>query len=118
MDFTNRSILRLAMEQSAIDAHCSPEDFTREDNVVVTSVPDPRARKYLSLPFDCHLISYGSNIVASVSEPFREAAAGYIRRFPVEHCFETPALHVLEDAGVYKCTPEGREAFMRFIRTL
>ena len=26
--------------------------------------------------------------------------------------------HVLEDAGVYKCTPEGREAFMRFIETL
>lgn len=26
--------------------------------------------------------------------------------------------HVLEDAGVYKCTPEGREAFMRFIQTL
>ena len=22
---------------------------------------------------------------------------------------------VLEDAGVYKCTPEGREAFLRFI---
>lgn len=26
--------------------------------------------------------------------------------------------HVLEDAGVYKHTPEGREAFMRFINTL
>ena len=26
--------------------------------------------------------------------------------------------HVLEDAGVYKCTPEGREAFMRFVETL
>lgn len=26
--------------------------------------------------------------------------------------------HVLEDAGVYKCTPEGREAFLRFIGTL
>ena len=26
--------------------------------------------------------------------------------------------HVLEDAGVYKCTPEGREAVMRFIETL
>ena len=25
---------------------------------------------------------------------------------------------VLEDAGVYKCTPEGREAFGRFIQTL
>lgn len=27
-------------------------------------------------------------------------------------------VHVLEDAGVYKCTPEGREAFGRFISTL
>ena len=27
-------------------------------------------------------------------------------------------LHVLEDAGVYKCTPEGREAFMRFIESV
>lgn len=27
-------------------------------------------------------------------------------------------VHVLEDAGVYKCTPEGREAFMRFIEKL
>lgn len=27
-------------------------------------------------------------------------------------------VHVLEDAGVYKCTSEGREAFDRFIKTL
>lgn len=27
-------------------------------------------------------------------------------------------VQVLEDAGVYKCTPEGREAFMRFINIL
>ncbi len=26
--------------------------------------------------------------------------------------------HVLENAGVYKCTPEGRDAFLRFIATL
>ena len=26
--------------------------------------------------------------------------------------------HVLEDAGVFKCTEEGREAFRRFIATL
>ena len=25
---------------------------------------------------------------------------------------------VLEDAGVYKCTPEGREAFVRFIASV
>lgn len=27
-------------------------------------------------------------------------------------------LHVLEDAGVYKCTPEGRDAFMRFLESV
>ena len=27
-------------------------------------------------------------------------------------------VHVLEDAGVYKCTPQGREDFMRFVNTL
>ena len=27
-------------------------------------------------------------------------------------------VHVLENAGVYKCTPEGREAFGRFVETL
>nr|WP_330413581.1 UDP-glucose--hexose-1-phosphate uridylyltransferase [Coprococcus sp. AF21-14LB] len=27
-------------------------------------------------------------------------------------------VHVLEDAGVYKCTEEGREAFLRFVHTL
>ena len=27
-------------------------------------------------------------------------------------------IHVLEDAGVYKCTPEGRDAFMRFVKAL
>lgn len=27
-------------------------------------------------------------------------------------------VHVLEDAGVYKCTAEGREAFMRFYNKL
>ena len=27
-------------------------------------------------------------------------------------------VHVLEDAGVYKCTPKGRDAFMRFVHTL
>ena len=27
-------------------------------------------------------------------------------------------VHVQEDAGVYKCTPKGRDAFMRFVHTL
>ena len=95
---TNSDILKIALSQSAIDAGCAPEDFLKPDNVVVKSVAHPDARRYLKLPFDCNLISYGTNIVASVSEDCREAVTDYINHFPVEHCFETPNLHVLNDA--------------------
>ncbi len=97
MDFTNEKILQIAMEQSAVDANCRAEDFLRSENVVALSVANPQSRKYLSLPFDCNLISYGNNIVASISEKHRAVVTDYIDRFPVEHCFETPGLHVLND---------------------
>ena len=32
---TNAEILRIAMEQHAIDANCSPDDFTRTKNMAV-----------------------------------------------------------------------------------
>lgn len=98
MYFTNKEILGIAMEQSAIDANCSAADFMEERNVVVISKKNERARKYLELPLPCNLISYGNNIVASVQEEYREIAASYINRYPVEHCFETPNMHVLNDA--------------------
>lgn len=95
---TDKEILQIALAQSAIDAGCAPEDFLKTENVVVLSKSHPDARKYLQLPFDCNLISYGTNIVASVSGECRELVSDYIGRFPVEHCFETPNLHVLNDA--------------------
>lgn len=98
MEMTNKSILQIAMQQSAVDANCAAGDFMREENVIVPSVANPGARKYLTLPFDCNLISYGNNVVASIDEKYRDMVSGYISRFPAEHCFETPNLHVLNDA--------------------
>ena len=93
----NRTIWETARWQSAVDAGCRPEDFLRTDNVVVPSRANPGARRYLTLPFDCHLISYGSNIVASVQPALSGLVRRYIDRYPAEHCFETPNLHVLND---------------------
>lgn len=98
MCYTNREILQIAMEQSAMDAGCRAEDFKKDENIVVISGKREKARKYLELPFVCHLISYGSNIVASVDEKYRDMVQGYIDSYPAEHCFETPNLHVLNDA--------------------
>lgn len=96
--WTNSGILNIALRQSAIDLGCGPGDFLRSDHVVVISKADPAARKYLELPFSCGLVSYGNNIVASVDERFRDTVSAFIERFPTEHCFETPNLHILNDA--------------------
>ncbi len=98
MILTNSMIKQIAMEQSAVDANCKAEDFLRKENVVVISKEHASARKYLKLPHVCNLISYGDNIVATIKEEYREVVTEYIDKYPVEHCFETPNMHVLNDA--------------------
>lgn len=95
---TNEDILRVAMRQSAIDLGCNAEDFLSRENKVVISRRDNAARKYLELPFECNLASYGNNIVASVREDIADTVKSYIGRYNLEHCFETPNLNVLSDA--------------------
>lgn len=94
---TNEQIFEAARVQSAIDSGCRPEDFIASANKVVLSHNDPQARKYLHLPFACDLTSYGTNIVASVSPELAAEVEHYIQKYAVEHCFETPALQVLND---------------------
>ena len=64
----NNAILKIAMQQQAIDYNCAPEDFCLNENKVVISKENPKARAYLKLPFFCALTSFGNNIVASVKE--------------------------------------------------
>ena len=98
MKLTNEMIKQIAMQQSAIDANCNTEDFTCGKNVVTVSKENVFARKYLKLPYVCNLISYGNNIVATISEEYRDIVTNYINKYPVEHCFETPNMHILNDA--------------------
>ena len=95
---TNREILRIAMAQSAADLCAEASDFEKTENVVVLSGASEAARRYLKLPFSCQLVSYGNNVVASVSPEFRELTERYIHAYPTEHIFETPNLHVLNEA--------------------
>lgn len=94
---TNKEILEIALRQSAYDMNCAPEDFFRDEPVITRSVKHEKARKYLPLPFECDLVTYGSNIVAQTSERLADVTADYLSRFEVSHCFETPNLHVLDD---------------------
>lgn len=94
---TNEEILRIAMQQSAADLDCKSEDFLKKENIIAISKKNNKARKYLDLPFDCNLVSYGNNIVASVREDIAEVVKRYIEQYPVERCFETPNLNVLSN---------------------
>lgn len=98
MMLSNREILQTALRQSAVDLGCRPEDFLAAEPRVVVSRENKDARRYLELPFDCNLVSYGSNIVASVRPELREAVHAYLAHRPAYRCFETPRLHALEEA--------------------
>ena len=99
---TNREILKIAMAQSAVDLCADPADFEKSENVIVESQVNEEARRYLRLPFSCQLVSYGSNVVASVSPEFRDITAQYIEKYALEHLFETPNMHVLNGALMEK----------------
>lgn len=95
---TNEQIWKIAFEQSAYDCNCKPEDFLLGKNIVTTSKKHPLARKYLPLPFACDMVTYGTGIVAQTSKQLAEVAREYLDKYPVEHCFETPHIHALDEA--------------------
>ena len=98
MMMTNEEVWRVALRQSAVDCNCAPEDFLRTENVIAAANADPRARVYLPRPVECELVSYGSNVVAQVSDRVREAVTVYVNAYPVGRVFETPQIYVLNEA--------------------
>ena len=99
---TNRRILQIAMEQSAEDIGCRPEDFLLSENVTVPFHMGAGARKYLKEPITCNLVSYGNNVVAAATEEAADIAAEYIDRYEFYHCFETPNMHWINDRLMQK----------------
>lgn len=82
--------------QSAYDCNCSAEDFLSCKNTFTRSVKNEKARKYLPLPFECDMVSYGSCVVAQTGERVEGAVREYLSRTPVEHCFEAPNIYLLD----------------------
>ena len=94
---TNKDIWDIALQQSAYDFSCNSEDFLSSENKIFISKPNEKARKYLSLPFECDMVSYGNNIVVQTNCALVETVEKYLSKYPIEHCFETPNMHVLDE---------------------
>ncbi len=89
---TNKDIWQIALNQSAYDCGCEPEDFISGENKIFVSKKNDKARAYLPLPFECDLVSYGNNIVAQVSPRMMETVKKYIESQPAYRCFESPSV--------------------------
>ena len=94
---TNQEMLRIAMNQSAEDMGCQPEDFLKENQVMVPFRLGEHARKYLKEPITCNLVTYGNNVVAAATGEVADLVSEYISRYEFYHCFETPNMHWLND---------------------
>lgn len=94
---TNRDILKIAMTQSAEDIGCRAEDFLADSSVVVDLNIGPNAKQYYKDPIGCNFISYGSNVVAGVTEETADIVKEYISKFEFYHLFETPNMHWLNE---------------------
>lgn len=94
---TNKEILQIALEQSAMDINCKADDFLKSDHVVVKSELGPSAKKYYKEPIPCNMVSYGNNIVASVKEEYHDIVTEYINKYEFYHLFETPNIHWLDE---------------------
>ena len=70
---TNKEIWEIALNQSAVDYGCEPADFLAKRWKITRSRAHPKARKYLPLPFQLDMTSYGSCIVAQCSEELEDA---------------------------------------------
>lgn len=90
-------ILETAMKQSAIDLNCSYEDFLKDENTIVISKENKDARRYLNLPFELNLVTYGRGTVASCSEEISHIIGSYINITNRYSCFEAPAVNRLYD---------------------
>lgn len=93
----SREILQIAMEQSAEDIGCKAEDFMKNRNVIVPFRLGEKARKYLKEPIIANFVSYGSNVVAAVTEEVEELVTEYVGKYEFYHLFETPNMHWLSD---------------------
>ncbi len=92
----NTDVMNIALNQSAKELNCTVDDLICGENRVVISKYSSEARKYyVQKPFFCNMVSYGKNVVASIDERIADFVKYYLSKFTPEHCFETPAIHLL-----------------------
>jgi len=94
---TNKEMLEIAMQQSAMDIGCKREDFLSCNNVIVPLNIGENAKAYYEKPIGANFISYGNNLVVGTNEKLSSVINEYINKFDYYHCFENPNMYWLNE---------------------
>lgn len=96
-EMTNIEMMQIAMEQSAEDIGCKPEEFLSDKNVITNFQLSASAKKYYKLPISGNFISYGNNVVAAAADENHDIIKEYLNKGEFYHLFETPKMHWLNE---------------------
>ncbi len=111
---TNKEIMRIAMEQSAIDFNCSTDAFIEERNTIVSNNLISGRKTCYSKPLFCRIAYYGHGLVISADDKIQNYMAQFAQKHQGYRCFDTPQLtalnHEFEKYG--KCVCHIAEFFL------
>lgn len=91
----NREIMRIAMEQSAIDMNCKASDFFNQGSTVAISALNEGAKKCYKKEIFCGFAYYGDGLVVTVDEKIKPFIEDFVSRHSGFRSLDTPQLIVL-----------------------
>ena len=80
----------------ALEYHCRPCDFEREENVLTVSALQEGGRRYSREPYFFHMVTTGGNAVVTADEQLHPFLRGFIREKRGHWLFEFPNLLPME----------------------
>lgn len=88
-------MLKIAMDQSAVDMGCRTSDFNRDGYTLVESKLQEDRKNYYKEEFFCAFTFYGKGIVASVDSKIKGFVDNYLKKYDGYRALSSPEIILL-----------------------
>ena len=94
--FSEIDIRKIVKEQLALECNCSPNDFDKKENILVTPGFSEKRRKFSDKPFFFKMLTMGENAVISADERLHDWLREFINDKAGHWLFEHTKLRVID----------------------
>lgn len=91
-----KQIISLAMEQMSLDLACSPRDFEREKNTIVSYKQLEGRRMFSTEDYFMKIATFGRGAVVSVNPLMQEWCSNFFSTHRGIDCFDHPIMHEID----------------------